>query len=140
MSASETFIAKYSTRDVPYAAEIIAALRDGSARVSHSPDALQPASAAELLHTYEVRARHLSRFSTPHAERLRREVESFCASLREKKSERCIAWGIEREPHFLYWLWEWASDGSFISATKVVDDRKISEKERATLWGEKKNA
>jgi|GEM_PF-5504784 len=140
MNASETFIEKYGESTELYTAEIVAALRDGSARVCHNPEAIHAAAAADLLHTYELRARHLSRFSTPHAERVRREVESFCASLRAKKSERCMAWGIEREPHFLYWFWEWCFDGSFIAVIKVVDDRKTPENERAVLWGEKKTA
>lgn len=134
------FIARYGTSAVPYAAEIVAALHEGSARVTHDPSALSPASATELLHTYERRAKHVSQFPTPHAAQLRRDAEAFCANLKERKSDRCLAWGIERDPHFIYWLWEWASDGAFIGAMKAVDDRKITDGERRVLWGEKKSA
>jgi hypothetical protein len=140
MTASDKFIAKYGASDLPYATEIVAALRDGSARVSHVPDDTSPGSATELLHTYEIRLKHLAGFATPHAMQLHRDVEAFCSRLQQKKSERCVAWGIEREPHFIYWLWEWSSDGSFVGATKMVDDRKISDAERITLWGERKDA
>ena len=139
MDASETFIAKYGGRDLPYVAEIIAALRDGSARATHAPEDIPSGSAPELLSTFEVRAKHLSRFPTPHAKQLRGDVEALCANLREKKSDRCVGWGFERDPHFVYWLWEWASDGSFVGVTKTVDDRKISDAERVALWGAKKN-
>jgi hypothetical protein len=139
MTASDKFITKYGSSDLPYVTEITAALRDGSARVSHVPDEVPSGSAAELLHTYELRSKHLARFSTPHAVQLHGDVEAFCARLRQKPSERCVGWGIEREPHFIYWLWEWSSDGSFVGATKTIDDRKISDAERITLWGEKRN-
>jgi hypothetical protein len=140
MSASDIFIARYGTTSLPYAAEIVAGLRDGSARVTHAPSDLSPASASELLHTYERRAKHVSKFPTSHAAQLWRDAEAFCASLKERKSDRCLGWGIERDPHFIYWIWEWASDSGFIGAIKAVDDRKISEAERRTLWGEKKSA
>ncbi len=140
MSSPETFSAKHHDSDVLYASEIVAALREGSARVTHSPAELASVSASELLHTYERRAKHLSRFTISHAEQLRRDAEALCAGLREKKDDRCIAWGFERSPHFIYWFWEWASDKSFVGAIKAVDDREISEAERQTLWGEKKSA
>ncbi|HWA10717.1 MAG TPA: hypothetical protein VG838_14835, partial [Opitutaceae bacterium] len=123
------------------------------------------AAGVDLLRIYERRVTHLSKIETDHAKIVAVDAKFLCDSLRDLRGRACAVWLVEREPHFtysffetvdehrvfgviksvddphfVYWLWEWASDGSFAGATKTVDDRKISDAERITLWGEKKNA
>ncbi|MDB6095522.1 MAG: hypothetical protein JWM32_3084 [Verrucomicrobia bacterium] len=138
MNLPDIFITKYQNRPLPYAAEVVAALRKGAAHVTHTPKEFPSTSASELLRTYEIRRKHLARFDTAHAAELRRDVDAFCEALTARKSDRCGAWGIESSPYFIYWFWEWASDDSLVGVTKAVDDRRLSDAERSVLWGEKR--
>src|SRR4051812_13890508 len=99
MTPTEEFIARYQVIALPYADEIVAGLRDGSAQITHVPEQFPPTNAGELLQIYELRAKRVSRYTTEFASRLSGDIEALCRGLREKKDNACRAWGIERQPY-----------------------------------------
>lgn len=133
----DTFIAKYEGSGLPYAEEVIASLRSGSARITHAPEGTT--SSARVLSIYEHRAKHLAGFTTDFARQLHRDVERLCLSLRTMQKKHCDGWSIESDPYFMYSFLEW-SGGDFIGAFKSVDDRKLSKEDEIKYWGKEAEA
>ncbi|MGZ3451943.1 MAG: hypothetical protein ACXVEF_20200 [Polyangiales bacterium] len=58
-----------------------------------------PVRCESLLGIYFFRAKMLRRFSSPHAERLRRDVEALCVELARSYDGECVMWDFHLDAH-----------------------------------------
>ena len=137
MTPKEKFIARSLEAKLPYVKEAVAGLRDGTAKLTGNAESVSPASADDLLRTYERRVAHLSEIETDHARIMTVDAKFLCDALHEMSGRACSVWLIEREPHFTYAFFETVDDHRIFGAIKSVDDRKLSGAERVQYWGTK---
>jgi hypothetical protein len=114
-------------------ASVQAAIREGRFRSSQSSALTH---GPELLRTYRIRAEHLHRFSTPHAEQLRADVLGFCAAL-EALPPECpiVSCSLELGDGRSLILFERADTNGLLGILRTVDRRMVSDQEWAAVWG-----
>jgi hypothetical protein len=109
------------------------AIREGRIR----PTSSRPSPRAkQLLGTYRIRAEHLRKFSTLHAEQLRLSAVAFCAALEGLPPGCPIASSsLELDHGRGVVLFERADTNELLGIFSTVDRTKVSAEEWATLWG-----
>ncbi len=132
MGVPEPF-ARYKSAPVLLEASVQSAIREGDFRSSPAT-AFPPGP--ELLRTYRLRAEHLGRFSTPHAEQLRTDIVAFCAALEALPPEcpiECCSLDLNDGRSLV--LFERADTHGLLGILRTVDRRMVTDEEWDSLWG-----
>ena len=93
-------------------------------------------STMELLSTYEVRARHLSKVPGSYARQLRQSTLAFCEALERQAADCKVALtSINFETGLVIDLWERVDTGELLGCNVCYDHRIMTESDWERLWG-----
>jgi hypothetical protein len=132
LNLPEPFV-RHGSLSILAESSVESAIRDGRFRsTSWQPSRWSPA----FLRIYRLRATHLGRFSTPHAEQLRAGILGLCAALERLPPECPIAsCSLDLDDGRSIMLFERADTNALLGLLSMVDRRMVSEREWETLWG-----
>jgi hypothetical protein len=96
-----------------------------------------PISCEELLFTYQIRAEHLSQFTTEYAAQLKASTDELCRNLLKHKEEQCLFHTLKGAVKHEYKLVVLKNTNVLLGCLKTVSQLNVTEQEWGQLWGSK---
>jgi len=131
MKTIANFQQLHSERQFRHSTELMAAIRDGLAKLNESGVAKD---CAGLLPTYRVRARHLAQIETQHAQDLLADVEALCKALEAADRATLRFWIFELPHGRMIDVFENEETHDILGCIKVISKLRVSEAEWDRLW------
>jgi hypothetical protein len=135
MSDTEIFLDRHERSQFRHRDELLAAILSGECVLTERPrPELSSLPCSYFLHIYQIRARHLEPYTTPHARSIWEDVLDLCEELEKTPDEPVQFWSFAMAPHVVFNVSEGAETLRVLGCIKAVDRRLIAPEAWEALW------
>jgi hypothetical protein len=118
----------------PHREELLRGIETGEYLLKNHSNLKVPSS--ELLDIYGRRAKHLMKYKSNHAQRLRGEVLIFLDNLEKLSNEKVKFWSFSKDEASSYDIFEGVNSQKILGCFLTVSKEKVAESEWEKLWSE----